>query len=233
MTKIFIDPGHGGSDPGAVGNGLQEKDLTLKIAKKIHSLLKGYENVEVKMSRTTDKSLSLDQRTDAANSWNADFFLSVHINAGGGTGYEDYRYNTLAISSWSGKIHAAVHNAIMDELEPYNVVDRGTKTSDLHVLRESDMAAILTESLFIDTRKDANLLKNDDFLDAVALGHVKGLERAFNLKKKAAATTYKIKSGDTFWDIEERLNIKHGTLEDLNPSVDPTELKIGQNIRIK
>ncbi|MCE4047718.1 MULTISPECIES: N-acetylmuramoyl-L-alanine amidase [Bacillaceae] len=233
MTKIFIDPGHGGSDPGAVGNGLQEKDLTLKIAKKIQALLKDYEDVEVKMSRTTDKFLSLDQRTDAANSWNADFFLSVHINAGGGTGYEDYRYNTLAISSRTGKVHAAIHNAIMDELESYNVVDRGTKASDLHVLRESDMAAILTESLFIDTRKDANLLKNDDFLDAVALGHVKGLERAFNLKKKAASTTYKIKAGDTFWDIEERLNIKHGTLKNLNPNVNATELKVGQSIRIK
>lgn len=122
----------------------------------------------------------------------------MHINAGGGTGYEDYRYNTLAISSRTGKVHAAIHNAIMDELESYNVVDRGTKASDLHVLRESDMAAILTESLFIDTRKDANLLKNDDFLDAVALGHVKGLERAFNLKKKPLPQRIKLKQETRF-----------------------------------
>ncbi|WP_185766466.1 N-acetylmuramoyl-L-alanine amidase [Niallia circulans] len=233
MTKIFIDPGHGGTDSGAVGNGLLEKDLTLKIAKKIQSLLQGYEDVEVRMSRTTDKTLSLDQRTNAANNWNADFLLSIHINAGGGTGYEDYRYNTLAISSRTGKIHATIHNAIMDELTPYNIVDRGTKASDLHVLRESHMDAILTESLFIDTRKDATLLKNEEFLNAVATGHVKGLERAFNLKKKAAVSTYKIKAGDTLWEIEERLNIDHGTLEKLNPNVNPTKLSIGQSIRIK
>ncbi|MEI2405613.1 N-acetylmuramoyl-L-alanine amidase [Niallia taxi] len=233
MTKIFIDAGHGGTDSGAVGNGLLEKDLTLTIAKKIQSLLQGYEDVEVRMSRTTDKTLSLTQRTNAANNWNADFLLSVHINAGGGTGYEDYRYNTLAISSRTGKIHATIHNAIMDELAAYNIVDRGTKASDLHVLRESNMDAILTESLFIDTRKDATLLKNDEFLNAVAAGHVKGLERAFNLKKKAAVSTYKIKSGDTLWDIEERLNIDHGTLEKLNPNVNATKLSIGQTIRIK
>ena len=79
MAKIFIDAGHGGTDPGAVGNGLQEKVLTLTIAKKIESLLKNYENVSVKMSRTSDTTLSLSQRTDAANAWGSDFFLSVHI----------------------------------------------------------------------------------------------------------------------------------------------------------
>ena len=55
MIKILIDPGHGGKDPGALGFGLQEKDLTLKISLKIRDiLLREYENVEVRMSRTTD-----------------------------------------------------------------------------------------------------------------------------------------------------------------------------------
>src|SRR5690625_6971829 len=91
MTKIYIDAGHGGNDPGASGNGLREKDLTLTIAKKVQALLKDY--ATVRMSRTTDKTLSLTQRTNDANSWGADYFLSIHINAGGGTGYEDYIYN--------------------------------------------------------------------------------------------------------------------------------------------
>src|SRR5690625_2559502 len=98
MTKIFIDPGHGGSDPGAVGNGLREKDLTLKISKKIANILKDY-HCSVKLSRTGDQTLSLKQRTDMANKWGADFLLSVHINAGGGTGYEDFIYNGLSNSS--------------------------------------------------------------------------------------------------------------------------------------
>src|SRR5699024_280392 len=75
-VKIYIDPGHGGGDPGASGYGLQEKTLTLDIAKRIGKNLDKYKNVEIKYSRTTDKSVSLKQRTDEANAWGADYFLS-------------------------------------------------------------------------------------------------------------------------------------------------------------
>src|SRR5690625_1323086 len=103
MVKIYIDAGHGGHDPGAVANGLREKDLTLKITKHVRDYLKNY-NCSVRMSRTNDKTLSLAQRTNDANRWGADFFLSIHINAGGGTGYEDYIYNGLSNSSKTAKI---------------------------------------------------------------------------------------------------------------------------------
>ena len=102
MVKIFIDPGHGGTDPGAVGNGLLEKDLTLSISLKIRNLLNGYENTQVKLSRDKDITLSLKERTDMANAWGADYLLSVHINAGGGTGYEDFRHSSQLPSSVSG-----------------------------------------------------------------------------------------------------------------------------------
>ena len=73
MVKIFIDPGHGGTDPGAVGNGLQEKNLTLQIATRVKNiLLAEYNNVSVLMSRTGDTSLSLQERTNQANAWGAD-----------------------------------------------------------------------------------------------------------------------------------------------------------------
>jgi len=89
LFKLFLDPGHGGKDPGAEGNGLEEKDITLEIAKQIQDILTNhYQNVSVKMSRTTDKFVSLEERTDAANSWGATFFLSIHINSGNGTGFE-------------------------------------------------------------------------------------------------------------------------------------------------
>ncbi|SFE78914.1 N-acetylmuramoyl-L-alanine amidase [Bacillus sp. OV194] len=66
MVKIFIDPGHGGDDAGAVGDGLQEKNITLQIATRIKNiLLVEYNNVEVKMSRTSDECVSLNERTDA------------------------------------------------------------------------------------------------------------------------------------------------------------------------
>lgn len=91
MVKIFIDPGHGGSDSGATGFGLREKDLTLNIAKRIEKiLLLEYDDVQVKMSRTGDQSVSLKARTNTANVWKADFLLSIHINASGGTGFESF-----------------------------------------------------------------------------------------------------------------------------------------------
>lgn len=90
MAKIFIDPGHGGTDPGAVGNGLQERNVNLQIALRVRDiLLNEYDNVT---SRTGDQTVSLGQRTNAANSWGADYFLSIHINAGGGTGFESFIY---------------------------------------------------------------------------------------------------------------------------------------------
>ena len=66
--KIFIDPGHGGNDSGAVGiNNLLEKDINLSVAKKVQDLLKS-KGLEVILSRTYDKTLSLNDRTSAANS---------------------------------------------------------------------------------------------------------------------------------------------------------------------
>lgn len=192
MTKkIFLDAGHGGKDPGAVGNGLQEKNLTLTIVKKIQKLLvNGYEDVSVKLSRTGDTYPSLSARADAANDWGADLFASIHINAGGGTGFETLRYNTLSASSSTGKMQATVHDAIFAELKKHDkdMRDRGKKSANLAVLRETSMQAILTETLFIDTKADATLLKKDDFLDSVALGHVKGFAKVLGLKAKKVET---------------------------------------------
>ena len=202
MVKIFIDPGHGGSDPGAVGNGLKEKDLTLKISKKIEALLKDYKDVEVKLSRTGDTYPSLTDRAKAANAFKADYFISVHINAGGGTGYENYRYSKLAASSGTGKNQSTMHDAIFNEIKSFGVTSRGKKAADYSVLRETNMEAILTENLFIDKAADAKLLKQDKFLDAIAEGHVKGLVKVFNLKKKEVEkpktedkTVYKVQVG--------------------------------------
>src|SRR5690625_597190 len=148
MTKIYIDAGHGGSDPGATANGLREKDLTLKIAKHIRDYLKNY-NCSVKMSRTGDKTLSLAQRTNDANKWGADYFLSVHINAGGGTGYEDYIYNGLSNSSKTAKLRDIVHGVISKTLKKYGITNRGKKKANFHVLIESRIPAMLNENLLI------------------------------------------------------------------------------------
>src|SRR5690625_1701616 len=105
LAKIFLDPGHGGNDSGAVGNGLQEKNVVLDIAKRTQKYLNdNFTGHQIILSRTNDKTLSLSQRTNMANSWGADIFVSIHINAGGGTGYEDFIYSGLSNSSSTARL---------------------------------------------------------------------------------------------------------------------------------
>ncbi len=185
-VKIYIDAGHGGSDPGAVGNGLREKDLTLTISKRIKAYLdNNYSGHNARLSRTGDTTMSLSQRTNAANNWGADYFLSVHINAGGGTGYEDYIYSG-GVSSKTASIRDTIHVEVVKQIS--NVRNRGKKRANFHVVRETRMPAMLSENLFIDTKADANKLKDSKFLDKVAKGHAIGLAKAFKLKKKGSTS---------------------------------------------
>ncbi|MDQ0229338.1 N-acetylmuramoyl-L-alanine amidase family protein [Metabacillus malikii] len=182
--KLYLDPGHGGADSGAVGNGIKEKDIALDIALNIRTILTNeYENIEVKMSRANDATKSLSARTSEANSWGADFFLSIHCNAANGSarGYEDFIYTSLSDSSTTAKYRDLIHEEIV---KVNSLQNRGKKKADFHVLRASNMPAILTENGFIDNSQDAALMKDANWRKKVAQGHVNGLARAFNLKKK-------------------------------------------------
>src|SRR5690554_4010212 len=180
--KVFLDPGHGGSDPGAVANGLKEKDLTLKIAKAAEKYLKEkYEGVTVKMSRTGDSYPSLSARAKAANDWGADYFVSIHINAGGGTGFESYIYNGT-VSSKTKEYQKKVHQVIA---AGDGWADRGMKRANFAVLRETRMSALLTENGFIDRKEDAAKLKDPAFLKKLGRLHAEGIAKAFGLRKKA------------------------------------------------
>ncbi|MEH7156079.1 N-acetylmuramoyl-L-alanine amidase [Neobacillus drentensis] len=188
--KLYLDPGHGGDDSGAQGNGLDEKDITLAIALKIRKIiLNDYENVQVKMSRTSDTTKSLAQRSSGANDWDADFFLSIHINSADNTsaqGYEDYIYDVSAKSSKAAKYQDLIHAEVM-KLNQMN--DRGQMKANFHVLRETKMPAILTENGFISNKHDAALMKDSAWQQKVAQGHVTGIAKAFGLKRKAVKET--------------------------------------------
>ncbi|MCW3839768.1 N-acetylmuramoyl-L-alanine amidase [Micromonospora yasonensis] len=187
VPRIYLDPGHGGTDPGAVGNGLQEKDLTLSIALQLRSILQANWSVDVRMSRTTDATVSLADRTNDANAWGAGLFVSVHINSGGGTGFESYRYP--AADAATINLHNALHPKVLAGMRSVaTVTDRGQKTANFHVLRETNMPAVLTENLFIDTVADANLLKRADFITATATGHAQGI--AYYLGLSTPPPTY-------------------------------------------
>ena len=179
MAKIYLDPGHGGSDPGAVANGLKEKDLVLSIAKYARNYLQNnYKGVTVRMSRSTDKHLTLTQRANDANRWGADVFVSIHINAGGGVGYEDYIYNGK-VSSNTHKLQDAIHKKVA----PLFTRDRGQKRANFAVVRQTKMPAVLTENGFIDNKTDANFLSKKSNLKKIGEAHAKGIAVYLGLEK--------------------------------------------------
>ncbi|WP_243459733.1 N-acetylmuramoyl-L-alanine amidase [Metabacillus bambusae] len=182
--KLYLDPGHGGSDSGAVGNALKEKDIVLDIAFKIRTILtNNYQNVEVRMSRTSDTSKSLSQRTNEANSWGADYFLSIHCNSfnGSAKGYEDFIHSSLSDTSTTAKYQDIIHTEV---IRVNQLQDRGQKKANFHVLRETAMPALLTENGFIDNSQDAALMRDSSWRQKVAQGHVNGIAKAFNLQRK-------------------------------------------------
>ncbi|MGE7718059.1 N-acetylmuramoyl-L-alanine amidase [Priestia megaterium] len=196
MKKIWIDAGHGGKDPGAVGNGLQEKDIVLTVSLGVKEKLeRDYKAVQVHLSRSTDVFLELKERTDAANKAGADLLVSIHCNAGGGAGgFESFRYTSA--SSASRSLQNVLHTEIMTALKPFNVIDRGQKSENLHMCRESKMLAVLTENLFIDVAADAAKLKRQDVINAIITGHVVGIAKYLGLMKKEGVVT-----------VEDKVNV--------------------------
>lgn len=224
MVKVFIDPGHGGTDPGAVGNGLQEKNLTLQIGTRVRDMLVNeYNDVSVLMSRTGDQTLTLTQRTNAANAWGADFLLSIHINAGGGSGYEDFIYPGVGAPTTT--YQNLIHEEIMKLV---NFRDRGKKTANFHMLRESRMPALLTENGFIDNAEDAAKLKSASFIESIARGHTNGIVRSFNLTRKTSAIYHTVVAGDTVYSLSQRYGSTVQQIRDWNNLDSNYTIVVGQ-----
>lgn len=173
--RICIDAGHNysGFDTGAVGNGLKEQDITFEIADILKRLLveKG---IEITMTRAkladnvgTSASNSINERARIANTTRCDYFVSIHCNAGGGTGTETLIVGT---GGQAEKLARCINDSIVKKMKLKN---RGVKVRpELGVLRLTDMPAVLVETAFIDNKSDAVLLKNNTFgfADAVAGG---------------------------------------------------------------
>jgi N-acetylmuramoyl-L-alanine amidase len=185
MVKIYLDEGHGDTDPGAIGNGLYEKNVALDISNRIAKKLQAYKDVELMRTRTDDTFLTLTQRTDKANSWGADCFLSIHLNSAtdkSARGFESYVYNgTIGASTQA--FQNVIHEEVIKQIGKIISLDRGKKRANFHVLRESNMIACLGENLFISNTHDANLLKQDVFLDRLAQGYTNGLEKFYGLER--------------------------------------------------
>lgn len=160
IKKIVIDPGHGGSDPGAIGpSGLREKDVVLDISLKLRDMLKqkGY---TVVMTRTNDVYLTLSQRVSVSNSSGADFFLSIHNNS-----FTNPTSNgTETFSYQSSGLGADVARKIQSELvSAHGLTNRGFKTSSFYVLKYNNIPSALAEIAFISNPYEESLLANNAF----------------------------------------------------------------------
>lgn len=154
---IIIDPGHGAHDPGAVANGLKEKDINLSVALKVKSLFQDT-GFNIALTRESDVFVSLSDRVNFAKKMNGNVFVSIHTNAGGGTGTETYYYSAAATNPYVEKSKKLAQCIQKRLVEAWNAADRGVKKGNLHVLRENNMPAVLVELGFIDRKEDAEKL---------------------------------------------------------------------------
>lgn len=195
MIKLVLDPGHGGKDPGSAGNGLLEKNVNLDLCGRVAARLRDYE-AEVVLTRSGDVDVSLDARSDMANTLAADFFCSLHSNAGGGTGFESYIHTTAG--ERTEVLRAAVHDAVAAYLATIPLRDRGKMKANFAVLRETVMPAVLLENLFIDNPADAARLKDSAFLEglagAIAGGLVSALAIPLKPRPEPAQTPVKVEA---------------------------------------
>ena len=185
---IVIDPGHGGSDSGAIGpTGVMEKSITLRVGNELRRLLT-QEGAAVYMTRSTDKEVSpkrskatdieeLQARCDVANQKNADIFISVHMDsftndaAKGTTGYY-YSLGNKRSRILADKIRAGV----IDQL---GTQSRGTQSSNFYVVKHTDMPATLVELAFISNKNEEQLMNSEDGIKKAAQGIADGIADYF------------------------------------------------------
>ncbi|MCA8916866.1 MAG: N-acetylmuramoyl-L-alanine amidase [Planctomycetes bacterium] len=171
---ICIDAGHGGSDPGGIGHGVQEKQVTLPVALKLRDLCKAA-SAKVIMTRENDTYPDLDQRCELANSSRADLFISIHANISptdeSVTGFEVF-YNK---NSQPGALFAKAITSAMDAAT--NSPNRGAKQDPrgLRVLEKTKMTAVLVELGFLSNDTEAKELTEKAYQDKMAKALFEGV----------------------------------------------------------
>lgn len=168
---IFVDPGHGGRDPGSVGrDGLREADVNLDVCLQTERLL-NLAGAAPTLSRTSDRTISLKARVALAETRRAALFACVHTNSFNDPsphGIETYYYET-----WGGhKLAAAVQAQLVGEL---GLTDRGIKEAGFYVLRHTTVPACLAEVAFVSNPDEERLLADPWFRLRAALAIYRGV----------------------------------------------------------
>ena len=164
--KWYLDFGHGGKDPGAIGpTNLKESDIALKIGMMVKEKLENaFEKVIT--TRDNDKYYSLDYRTKKANNENSDYFISIHLNSASNPsakGCEVWLYDE------NSKLQTLANNLCNNLATKMNTPNRGVKYSKkLAVLKNTKMPALLIEIDFISNKEVENYLRNDKNLKNIS-----------------------------------------------------------------
>jgi N-acetylmuramoyl-L-alanine amidase len=196
MLTVVIDPGHGGHDTGTVGhNGLQEKQLTLDVARRLGRLLEQNLGAHVLYTRKDDHYISLENRSALARKADADFFISIHANASQlptVNGVETYYFKSSSevmenagatgargtdSSDRARRFAAAVQQSLIHNLSSTQVAvrDRGVRTAPFVVLRDMQMPAVLAEISFISSESDEQQLRTSAYRDRIANALYQGI----------------------------------------------------------
>ena len=170
ISRVIIDPGHGGKDKGAHRGSVYEKDLALKVARKVEAMLKA-KGMPVTLTRTSDKFISLGDRAAIANRYSNAIFISIHFNAHTGTrlnGVETYYHSELG-----KRLAAHVHLRMLSRLQPRNGNTRQRK--DLAVLKGTRCPAILVECGYISNSTERQKCLTSTYQDNCARAIVDGI----------------------------------------------------------
>lgn len=173
VKRVVIDAGHGGTDYGAIRNGINEKDITLDVAKRVESLLKkqGY---QVTMTRTNDIYVSLQDRVSISENVSPDIFVSIHVNSSTRpeiTGIETHYYHQESLN-----LAQTVHSAFASAVKSNN---RGLFKSKFYVINHTTSPAILIEIGFISNDNERAQLVSEKRKQDTAKSIVEGINNYF------------------------------------------------------
>lgn len=170
-TKIFVDAGHGGTDPGAVGNLVIEQAVNVNVANKLAELLRsgGYEVMTYRTTKDENvlpgKSADLTNRARMANDWGADYFISIHTNSStnpSANGFEAYIYRL------GNRAQGLADSIVKSFVSRLGSKDNGVRAANFAVLRQTDMPAVLLELGYLSNPTEALNLNSSAWQTAAA-----------------------------------------------------------------
>ena len=173
---IVLDAGHGGGDPGAVNGSLYEKAIVLDVTKRVEAYLRSKYDYQVRLTRSTDVYLTLDQRVQTAKTLRGNLFVSLHTNAATtqyAKGVETFYSSYSAHSSKSRVLATNIQSNLMGKMS--GMTNRGVKTANYYVIRYNTMPSALVELGFISSPQDVTHLRSNASRQRMAEGVAEGI----------------------------------------------------------